>query len=203
MSGLTAGAWSPNTGSLFFLAFSLLFRFSEGAGDRRMNPADANSPPRKISPTRSSDSSLFPEVVPPELAVLQENLAFDAVFQSSSEPLLVVDSQGRIENANAPARALLRLPRNPPAGAAYLGHCLAAAAADSAGQFWKQCAQLGESPKTLDASLRSGFPIRIALRAVLPASGQLLLCLGEASPRNGRTPRPNNSKRSFAACSNR
>lgn len=102
--------------------------------------------------------------------------AFNIVFDSSAEALLVMDREGRIRKANQRARELLRLKE------IKHGHTdlIAFFSEPSAGRlrsFWAH-ARASEQQESLDASLLSGFPIRLTLRAILPPH-HLLLCLEE------------------------
>jgi signal transduction histidine kinase/CheY-like chemotaxis protein len=109
---------------------------------------------------------------------LPADAAFNAVFDSSGEALVLIDSAGVIHRANRRARELLRLKEagtrrqglrdllvNPPAEQLSL---------------W--CSQ-GTPPgaQALESSLASGVQVRITLRSVLPVSHHLLLCLEEGS----------------------
>src|SRR5579871_4696384 len=94
---------------------------------------------------------------------------FESLFHASHEPLLVITPDGEIQNANSRARELLHLsdtvlpartladyfslPSNPPI-------------------VWTDA-------KIHSAHLANGFPVRISLRAILPESQNLLLCLDE------------------------
>jgi two-component system, NtrC family, sensor kinase len=102
---------------------------------------------------------------------------FAAVFDSSGEALLIVDAAGVIQRANHRARELLRL-KDSTSHFAGLGGFLAAPSAD---QLASLCARpVSSAPaQSLEASLPSGYPIRITLRSILPGSQHLLLCMEE------------------------
>lgn len=105
--------------------------------------------------------------------------AFNAVFDSSAEALLLLDSAGVIHKANRRARELLRLREAAQRGAG-LADFVSNPPADRLKSFWAHPKTAARHPG-LDASLSSGFPIRITLRAILPDSHLLLLCLEEGS----------------------
>ena len=104
---------------------------------------------------------------------------FNAVFDSSGEALLVVDRKGLIQQANGRARELLRLKDSFVLRTGLLDFFVTPSTAD----FSEFTAQAGTS-NTLasrDAMLATGFPIRITLRAALPGSQSVLLCLEDGS----------------------
>lgn len=110
---------------------------------------------------------------------LPAGAAFNAVFDSSAEALLVVDPTGVIYKANRRARELLRL-KDASLRNAGLADFVSDPSADQIKSFWAHPNPAGRH-HSLDASLMSGFPIRITLRAVLPGGPFLLLCLEEGS----------------------
>jgi signal transduction histidine kinase/FixJ family two-component response regulator len=102
------------------------------------------------------------------------NAAFRAVFEPSSEPLLLVDSEFQIHNANRRTKEMLHL-RD---GAAsnlndHLDEPIQARLAN-----WT--AEANEFP-IASAVLRSGFAIRLQLRAELPEAKLFLLAIEEGS----------------------
>ncbi len=103
---------------------------------------------------------------------------FDAVFNSSGEALVVLDSAGAIQRANGRARELLRLKETE--RRAELDTPVPDSLAAQMKSFWAQPSRSSEM-QSFDASLASGFPIRITLRAILPGSHHLLLCIEEGS----------------------
>lgn len=131
----------------------------------RSQPIDAAGTPRK----NSGDSKAG-------IISLQADLGFNAVFDSSGEALLVVDTTGVIQRSNQRARELLRI-ADPRAKSGSLGAYFSHMPEEPFPEIWTQ-AKLGRS---LDVSLATGFPIRISLRSILPGSGHLLLCLEEGS----------------------
>ncbi len=104
---------------------------------------------------------------------------FDAVFDSSGEALVLLDSAGAIQKANARARELLRLKETD--GQAELESFLSGPLATQMKSFWAQRSPPPEL-RSVNASLPSGLPIRITLRSILPGSHHLLLCMEEGSP---------------------
>jgi signal transduction histidine kinase/CheY-like chemotaxis protein len=104
----------------------------------------------------------------------QDDAAFNAVFDSSGEALLLLDSTGIIHRANEQARELLRLKETD--RRAELEEVLSGPLATQIQSFWAQASPPSES-RSLNASLPSGFPIRITLRSILPGSHHLLLCM--------------------------
>lgn len=112
------------------------------------------------------------------LARSLDDAAFSAVFDSSGEALLLLDSTGVIQRANKRARELLRLKEVD--RRAELEKLLSGPLAGQMKSFWAQPPPSAE-PRSLNASLPSGFPIRITLRSILPGSHHLLLCMEEGS----------------------
>jgi signal transduction histidine kinase/ActR/RegA family two-component response regulator len=103
--------------------------------------------------------------------------AFNAIFDSSEEALVVVDSSGEIQRANGRARELLRLKEAAGRDAA-LADFLTEPPMERVKSFWEH---LTSGDRSIDASLAGGFPIRITLRSILPNSKHLLLCMEEGS----------------------
>jgi two-component system, NtrC family, sensor kinase len=122
-----------------------------------------------------------PEARSPALPAAQPpfDAAFNAVFDSSGEALVIIDSAGAIQKANRRARELLRL-KDAPGHHAGLVDFLSGPPVDQLASFWAD-PNTTERPQTLDASLASGFPIRITLRAFLSGSQHMLLCMEEGS----------------------
>ena len=104
--------------------------------------------------------------------------SFDAVFDSSGEALILLDSAGTIHRANRRARELLCLKET--GQSAELENLLSGPLATQMKSFWAQRSPPSES-RSVNASLPSGFPIRITLRSILPGSHHLLLCMEEGS----------------------
>lgn len=98
--------------------------------------------------------------------------AFDALFDSSGEALVVVDSAGVIHRANRKSLELLRLNAEN-SRRTSLRDCLPQM---PTGQLAALSAAATASP-SFDSTLASGFRVRITLRAVLPGPHNLLLCL--------------------------
>ena len=127
-------------------------------------------------------SSRHPAARSPAVAVHQEvhaDEAFHAVFDSSGEALVVIDSAGVIHRANRRARELLRF-TEPSNHHASLGDFLSGPPADQLASF---CTHRHRTvrPPSLEAALASGFSVRITLRSILPGSQHLLLCMEEGS----------------------
>ncbi len=110
---------------------------------------------------------------------------FRAVFDSSAEALLVVDAAGVIQKANRRARETLKM-REASLTRSSLNDFVAAISADRLAPLGTGDAPL--APIGVEAVLSSGSPIRVTLRAVLPGSGHMLLCLDSAWDR-GRAER--------------
>jgi PAS domain S-box-containing protein len=100
---------------------------------------------------------------------------FSAVFDSSAEALVIIDTAGAIQRANPHARELLHL-KAPTRRSLDLGDFLAAPAADQLASLWMP-GQRPARPQSFEASLATGFPIRITLRWILPGTQHLLLCI--------------------------
>ncbi len=103
--------------------------------------------------------------------------AFRAVFDSSGEALIVVDSSGILQRANVRASELFRLQET---------HLRSASPKDVLfASLAEKFVSLGvntvfsAAQQSFDASLANGFPIRVTLRSILPGSHHLLLCLEE------------------------
>jgi signal transduction histidine kinase/ActR/RegA family two-component response regulator len=105
--------------------------------------------------------------------------AFAAVFDSSTEALLVVNAKGIIQRANPRAGELLRC-KESGLLQAELGLFLSQPASE---EFSKLCALQAASRtlSTVDAALTIGLPVRISFRASLGGAKNLLLCLEEGS----------------------
>jgi signal transduction histidine kinase/CheY-like chemotaxis protein len=103
--------------------------------------------------------------------------AFNTLFDSSAEALLLIDSAGTIQRANSRARQLLRLQAGKQK--MVLGDVFSGAHSGQLPEFWNQSAEA--LPRSIDAHLGSGASLRITLRAVIPRLGHLLLCIEEGS----------------------
>jgi signal transduction histidine kinase/ActR/RegA family two-component response regulator len=135
-------------------------------------PPSANS--SSGHPSRRSAAS-------PQLDMIQllADAGFTAVFESSAEMLVVTDSTGALQRANAPARAMLRLqPAN--VCRASLGDYVSVPL-DGNLRRLAISDPPSQAEKSIETTLTTGFPIRITLRSILPGSHHLLLCLEEGS----------------------
>ncbi len=103
--------------------------------------------------------------------------AFNAVFDLSAEALVLIDLEGTIQRANSRARELLRLQSGK--HGIGIGNILSGGQTRKVSEFWTRPAE--PLPRSVDAHLGSGAPLRVTLRAVIPGSGHLLLCIEEGS----------------------
>lgn len=120
-----------------------------------------------------------------EMTQLFDGAAFGAVFESSGEALLVIDSQGTVRRANHRSHEMLRLKSasNPH------GNLADFLSVPSCSDFMMWCSNAEvpgdpakvNKPRSIEGALANGFPVRINLRTVLPGSDGLLLCLEEGS----------------------
>jgi signal transduction histidine kinase/CheY-like chemotaxis protein len=102
--------------------------------------------------------------------------AFAAVFDSSGEALVLIDSAGAIQRANDRARELLRLREGARKGIESL-----ISSSDQRPLSLQWSAKDASGPRTLDVLLTGGLPLRVTLRSVLPGSLHLLLCVEEGT----------------------
>lgn len=104
---------------------------------------------------------------------------FVALFESSSDALVIIDALGAIQNLNARGRELLRLKD---ANQQHIGlaDVLPGANARQLERFHDQRTSASGFPH-LNATLADGSPIRITLRSVMHSSGSLVLCLEEGA----------------------
>jgi len=129
--------------------------------------------------SRDSGSASHPAGPLRDAIQLQAEATFSAVFDSSGEALLLVDREGMIRRANPRARELLRIKKH-----GSLRHELSDLfPGSSAGQLsrWWDRGASSVPIEGLDASLASGHPVRVTLRAILPDSEHMLLCIEEGS----------------------
>lgn len=105
--------------------------------------------------------------------------AFDAVFDSSGEALVLIDHAGVIHRANRRAGELLRL-KDAAARHAGLREFFTEPSGEQLASLWSHRPRAVRT-HWLDASLANGFSIRVTLRSVLPGSHHLLLCMEEGS----------------------
>ena len=120
-----------------------------------------------------------------EMMQLLDGGAFGAVFESSGEALIVMDSVGTIHRVNSRSKEMLRYTEagelqkklvdliSAPSETGLLSWCKrAAASADPKGRHNLQ---------SIDGAFANGFPARFTLRSLLPGSGHLLLCVEDGS----------------------
>ncbi|MGA8675500.1 MAG: PAS domain-containing protein [Candidatus Acidiferrales bacterium] len=105
--------------------------------------------------------------------------AFQAVFESSAEALLVVSRAGNVLQANPRACEMLRCKRGGPETTAVAEHL----AQELPQEFAGWCASLANmsAASNIDGLLSSGFPVRIGFRAALPGGENFLVCMEEGS----------------------
>jgi len=101
--------------------------------------------------------------------------AFAAVFDSSAEALVIIDALGIVHRANPRARELLRLKAST-RRSLPLGDFLTDTSVDQLASLWEP-RQHPAWPQSFEASLTTGFPVRITLRWILPGTQHLLLCI--------------------------
>jgi|HubBroStandDraft_6_1064221.scaffolds.fasta_scaffold00282_11 signal transduction histidine kinase/CheY-like chemotaxis protein len=140
-----------------------------------MKPVDAVAPSSRAARTRLTRRS----IANPQLDMIQllADANFSAVFDSSAEALLVVDSAGALHRANAPACALLRL-KPDTLRRAQLGDFVSGPVKGDL----QRLALSEDSPRgsqPFETTLITGYPLRITLRSILPGTHDLLLCLEE------------------------
>ena len=107
---------------------------------------------------------------------LQTDASFNAVFDSSGEALLVVDTNGVIQRSNGRARQLLGI-TDAKSTSVSLGAYLSRMPEEPFPEIWMN----GRLTRSLDVCLATGFPIRVGLRSILPGSENLLLCVEDGS----------------------
>jgi signal transduction histidine kinase/DNA-binding response OmpR family regulator len=141
----------------------------------KRTPSNA-SPVKADSRSRSERSVSLPQL---DAIRTLADATFNVVFDSSCEALLVVDSAGILQKANPRARELLRLKSTSPSRRGLKDFLRG----PTAEQFTSLCAPdvFAGAPQCLDGFLAAGFPIRVALRSILPGTQHLLVCLEEDS----------------------
>jgi signal transduction histidine kinase/FixJ family two-component response regulator len=108
---------------------------------------------------------------------------FSAVFDTSAEALVVVDTNGILQRANPRAGDLLRL-KSGKAPRAALSDFVSGPLSHQLQQMSSREASPGAGQSaaySFDAALPTGFPVRVSLRSILPGSHHLLLCLEDGS----------------------
>ncbi|MFZ1206457.1 MAG: ATP-binding protein [Candidatus Acidiferrales bacterium] len=101
--------------------------------------------------------------------------AFAAVFDSSAEALVIIEPHGTIQRTNRRAREILRI-KESTRHSAVLGDFLSDPVAEQLASL-RAPRQRPAKAHSFEASLASGFPVRITLRWILPGSRHLLLCI--------------------------
>lgn len=114
------------------------------------------------------------EMVPPFT-----DAEFRAVFDSSREALLILDSEGELHAANAPARELLRLREGDVATARLSDLFAKPSPAELVARLAQDPLQFRQA--SIDGELRSGFAVRLTARALFPGGRHFLMCLEEGS----------------------
>ena len=136
------------------------------------HPSSETASPEKTSRRTIANTQL-------DMIQLLADAGFTAVFESSAEMLVVTDSTGALQRANAPARAMLRLqPAN--VRCASLGDYVSVPLHGNLRRLAISDPP-SEAAKSIETTFTTGFPIRITLRSILPGSHHLLLCLEEGS----------------------
>jgi signal transduction histidine kinase/CheY-like chemotaxis protein len=146
-------------------------------GRRSMKQAGSRTAPVRLNSHSSWASASVESEVGANLPFA--DAGFAAVFDTSAEALLVVNTKGIIQRANRRAGGLLRCNE---AGLlqAELGKLLSQPAAE---EFSRLCALQAASQalSIVEGALAAGFPVRISFRAVFSGAQNLLLCLEEGS----------------------
>jgi two-component system NtrC family sensor kinase len=134
-----------------------------------------------LSPTTDPIKPFANSSLNPQLDMIQilADAGFSAVFESSGEALIVVDTSGLIQRANPQACEMLRL-KSGDFRQVSLDELLGNTPLGKLDEFYGQKPSPA-APASVEVSLRSGFPIRVTLRSPLPGSRDLLLCLEEGS----------------------
>jgi PAS domain-containing protein len=105
-----------------------------------------------------------------------EDGSFAAVFDTSGEALLIIDARGVIQRVNRRARELLGMPE----GVSRQNELADFLPQTGNGRFaFLPETRAPGAPYGVDAALRSGVPVRVTLRSILPGSLHLLLCVEE------------------------
>jgi signal transduction histidine kinase/FixJ family two-component response regulator len=119
-----------------------------------------------------------------EMMQLFDGASFGAVFESSGEALLVVDPRGCVHRANLRSLQMLKL-SGERVRHASLDQLISVAEGFNWRSWFQESASIADGkrdakefvPCCLEGALANGFPVRMTLRAVLPGSDHLLLCV--------------------------
>ena len=128
-----------------------------------------------------ADEHSIPASQAAEMMQLLDGAAFGAVFESSGEALVEVDSRGFVRRANSHARQILRFA----GGGERQRNLCELVSVPPAAELLSWCKQsasitaptLPDTPRSIDGAIASGFPLHLTLRTLLPGSGNLLLCI--------------------------
>jgi signal transduction histidine kinase/ActR/RegA family two-component response regulator len=144
--------------------------------DPMKQPASPTAPVQMKLPSSRPITSVES---PLRVNALFGDAGFAAVFDSSSEALLVVSAKGIIQRANPRAGELLRCHESELAQA-DLGEFLLE---PPRVQFAQLCAAqaVAKELSSLEGALANGFAVRISFRAVLGGTQNLLLCLEDGA----------------------
>lgn len=105
--------------------------------------------------------------------------AFQALFDSSAEALLVLNSAGIVQQANPRACEMLRCQRGGLAAMALVEHFARPLPKEIVD--WCASRGAGNAAAVVDGMLSSGFPVRISFRAAMPDTDNFLVCLEEGT----------------------
>jgi signal transduction histidine kinase/CheY-like chemotaxis protein len=105
--------------------------------------------------------------------------AFRAVFDSSSEALLIISQGGEIQTANRRATELLKLKDKDPASQ-VLDEILPGSTSEELRSLIRGGQTFTATPRGADEITAPRSPIRVTLRSILPVSQHLLLALEES-----------------------
>jgi signal transduction histidine kinase len=105
---------------------------------------------------------------------------FSALFESSGEALVIIDTSGVIQKAKGRGCELLRLKEPVLRHVTGLGEVVPGLSSSQIQNFLGQ-KTAAITLEILDAKLTNAFPIRITLRTILPGPRHLVLCLEDGT----------------------